>query len=196
MTATLPPDAFPMLDAPEFATIATSNPNGYPQLSVVWVERDGNDLLVSTIKGRRKYLNMERDPRVTVLVYPKDNPYSYVEVRGTVTMVEEGGRELPHIRHRRPAGTGFLFFLSIFWTKWRGQPGRLKTSSSSSMPMGCTTPGKTNGATDAISLFALSIFSITVAALRRTTWHVFSTPSTAGSAPPGDPRADRRCPEG
>ena len=86
MTATLPPDAFPMLDAPEFATIATSNPNGYPQLSVVWVERDGNDLLVSTIKGRRKYLNMERDPRVTVLVYPKDNPYSYVEVRGTVTM--------------------------------------------------------------------------------------------------------------
>jgi hypothetical protein len=37
MTATLPPDAFPMLDAPEFATIATSNPNGYPQLSVVWV---------------------------------------------------------------------------------------------------------------------------------------------------------------
>lgn len=83
-----------MLDAAEFATIATTNPNGYPQLSVVWVERDGNDLLVSTIKGRRKHLNMERDPRVTVLVYPKDNPYSYVEVRGRVTMTEEGGREL------------------------------------------------------------------------------------------------------
>ena len=83
-----------MLDAAEFATIATTNPNGYPQLSVVWIERDGNDLLVSTIKGRRKHLNMERDPRVTVLVYPKDNPYSYVEVRGRVTMTEEGGREL------------------------------------------------------------------------------------------------------
>ena len=94
MTATIPPEAYPMLDAAEFATIATTNPNGYPQLSVVWVERDGNDLLVSTIKGRRKYLNMERDPRVTVLVYPKDNPYSYVEVRGRVTMTEEGGREL------------------------------------------------------------------------------------------------------
>jgi len=83
-----------MLDAAEFATIATTNPNGYPQLSVVWVERDGNDLLVSTTKGRRKCLNMERDPRVTVLVYPKDDPYSYVEVRGHVRMTEEGGREL------------------------------------------------------------------------------------------------------
>jgi len=94
MTATIPPEAYPILDSAEFATIATMNPNGFPQLSVVWVERDGDDLLVSTIKGRRKYLNMERDPKVTVLVYPKDNPYSYVEVRGTVSMVEEGGREL------------------------------------------------------------------------------------------------------
>jgi PPOX class probable F420-dependent enzyme len=94
MTATIPPEAFAMLDAPEFATLATTNPNGYPQLSVVWVERDGNDLLFSTIKGRRKSLNMERDPRVSVLVFPKDNPYTYVEVRGTVSMTEEGGREL------------------------------------------------------------------------------------------------------
>ena len=95
-----------MLDAAEFATIATTNPNGYPQLSVVWVERDGNDLLVSTIKGRRKYLNMERDPRVTVLVYPKDNPYSYVEVRGRVSMVEEGGRELIDRLNEQYTGTG------------------------------------------------------------------------------------------
>lgn len=94
MTATIPAEAFPLLDAPEFATIATINPNGYPQLSVVWVERDGNDLLVSTIKGRRKYLNMLANDKVSVLVYPKDNPYSYVEVRGTVSMVEEGGPEL------------------------------------------------------------------------------------------------------
>ena len=83
-----------MLDDPEFAVIATNLPNGYPQQSVVWVARDGNDLLVSTIKGRRKYDNMLRDPRVSVLVYPKDNPYSYVEVRGTVSMTEEGGPEL------------------------------------------------------------------------------------------------------
>ena len=105
MTANIPPAAFPMLDAAEFATIATMNPNGYPHLSVVWVARDGDDLLVSTIKGRRKYLNMERDPRVTILVYPRDNPYSYVEVRGTVTMVEEGGRELIDRLNQEYTGT-------------------------------------------------------------------------------------------
>ena len=84
----------PWFDDPEFATIATLLPDGQPHLSVVWVERDGDELLVSTVKGRRKHLNIEKDPRVTLLVYPKDNPYSYVEVRGTATMTEEGGREL------------------------------------------------------------------------------------------------------
>jgi PPOX class probable F420-dependent enzyme len=61
---------------------------------VVWLARDGDDLLMSTVKGRQKHRNLERDPRATVLVYPKANPYSYVEVRGTATMTEEGGREL------------------------------------------------------------------------------------------------------
>ena len=82
------------IDDHEFATIATIQPDGQPQLSVVWVERDGDDLLVSTVKGRRKHLNLERDPRATVLVYPRAQPYNYVEVRGTATMTEEGGREL------------------------------------------------------------------------------------------------------
>ena len=83
-----------ILDAPEFATLATIQPDGQPHLSVVWVARDGDDLLISTVAGRRKHLNLVRDPRATVLVYPKANPYSYVEVRGTVTLTEEGGRAL------------------------------------------------------------------------------------------------------
>ena len=106
MSTPIPDDVKAWFDAPEFATIATLLPDGRPHLSVVWVERDGDDLLVSTIKGRRKYLNMERDPRVTVLVYPKDNPYTYVEVRGTVTMVEEGGRELIDRLNEAYTGTG------------------------------------------------------------------------------------------
>jgi PPOX class probable F420-dependent enzyme len=83
-----------ILDAPEFATIATLQPDGQPHLSVVWIERDGDDVLISTVKGRQKFRNIERDPRVAVLVYPKDAPYSYVEIRGTAEMTEEGGREL------------------------------------------------------------------------------------------------------
>lgn len=92
--ATLPEAAQALFDATEFVTLATVQPDGQPQLSVVWVEREGDDLLMSTTTNRQKYRNLERDPRASVLLYPKDNPYSYVEVRGNVTMTEEGGREL------------------------------------------------------------------------------------------------------
>ncbi|MDQ1307801.1 MAG: hypothetical protein QG671_3635 [Actinomycetota bacterium] len=94
MTATLPEAAREMLDATEFANLATILPSGQPQLSVVWIEREGDEVLVSTTRGRRKTLNLEADPRATVLVYPRANPYSYVEIRGTATLTEEGGREL------------------------------------------------------------------------------------------------------
>lgn len=91
---TIPDRAKGWLDASEFATIATIQPDGQPQLSVVWVERDGEELLVSTIEGRRKHTNLVHDPRATVLVFPADEPQRYVEVRGTVTMTREGGPEL------------------------------------------------------------------------------------------------------
>ena len=95
MTAVqLPDQAKSWIDNHEYATIGTVLPNGGPHLSVVWVTRDGDDLLVSTVKGRRKQLNMELDPRVSLVIYPKDQPRSYVEVRGRASMTEEGGREL------------------------------------------------------------------------------------------------------
>ena len=94
MTEHFPEAVLSILDAPEFATLATIQPDGQPQLSVVWCARDGDDLLISTVQGRRKYLNLVADPRATVLVYPKANPYTYVEVRGTVTLTTAGGREL------------------------------------------------------------------------------------------------------
>ena len=94
MSAQLPEIAKAWFDSVEFATIATIEPDGQPQLSVIWISRDGDDLLVSTVAGRRKHRNLERDPRCTVLLFPKDAPYSYVEVRGTASMTREGGREL------------------------------------------------------------------------------------------------------
>lgn len=86
---TLPDQAKALLDTPEFATVATIDPDGQPQLSLVWVGRDGDDILFSTIEGRRKTLNLQRDPRATVLVFPKDDPYTYLEVRGTVSITPD-----------------------------------------------------------------------------------------------------------
>ena len=83
-----------LLDSPVFVTIATVQPDGSPQLSPVWVKRDGDDVLISTTVERRKAKNMERDPRVTVLVQPADSPYSYAEIRGTAQLVTENAQEL------------------------------------------------------------------------------------------------------
>jgi PPOX class probable F420-dependent enzyme len=94
VSQTLPEPAKALLDAREFVTLATLEPDGQPQLSVLWVKRDGNDVLMSTVAGRRKQRNLAREPRATVLLYPIGNPYNYLEVRGSVTMTEEGGREL------------------------------------------------------------------------------------------------------
>jgi PPOX class probable F420-dependent enzyme len=96
VTDTLPQGARDLLDRPEFATIATIDPDGQPQLSVVWVARDGDDLLVSTIRGRRKTANLVRDARATVLVYPAADPYRYLEVRGTVQLVDDPHADLIH----------------------------------------------------------------------------------------------------
>src|SRR3954454_4056629 len=90
----LPDEARALLDRPEHAVIATVEPSGQPQLSVVWVKRDGDDVLLSTVRGRRKTDNLERDQRATVLVYPADNPYSYLEVRGRATLEDDPRQDL------------------------------------------------------------------------------------------------------
>ncbi|MFC7218824.1 PPOX class F420-dependent oxidoreductase [Streptomyces polyrhachis] len=81
-----------LLDAPYPAVLSTLNPDGGPQSSVVWVSRDGGELLVSTEQGRRKERNMLRDPRVSVTVFDLADPQLYVEIRGTATVTEDTGR--------------------------------------------------------------------------------------------------------
>ncbi|MBM4794147.1 PPOX class F420-dependent oxidoreductase [Streptomyces sioyaensis] len=94
MTATLSDDLKKLLDSPVFVTVATIQPDGSPQLSPVWVKRDGDDLLFSTTVGRRKEANIRRDPRVSVLIQPFDAPYTYAEVRGSASLTTEGGQQL------------------------------------------------------------------------------------------------------
>ena|SRR5215469_2019083 len=83
-----------LLDAKAFAVLSTVNPDGAPQSSVIWATYDGDRVMFSTILGRRKTKNMQRDPRVSLCVYDPNHAYRYVELRGTVAMTEEGGREL------------------------------------------------------------------------------------------------------
>ena len=83
-----------LFDEPNPAVLATVNPDGSPQTSVVWVGLDGDELVISSQAGRRKERNVRRDPRVSISVYDRDDPQKYAEVRGVATVTEDVGREL------------------------------------------------------------------------------------------------------
>ncbi|GGM73500.1 PPOX class F420-dependent enzyme [Longimycelium tulufanense] len=101
---TLSPKAQRLIDGINFATLATLNVDGSPHTSVVWVGRDGDDLLFSTVVGRKKERNLRRDPRVSVSLFDRENPYHYIEVRGQVSLTTEGGRELINKLSRKYTG--------------------------------------------------------------------------------------------
>ena len=95
-----------LVDGKNYAVLATVNPDGSPQTSVVWVGRDGGDLLFSTVEGRVKHRNMLRDPRVSITVIDSADPENYVELRGRVSITPtwRAGRHsaLLEIRWQRP----------------------------------------------------------------------------------------------
>jgi PPOX class probable F420-dependent enzyme len=82
-----------LLEGRNYAVLATINPDGSPQTSAMWVGRDGDDLVFSTVEGR----NMLRDPRVSVSILDSADPENYVELRGRVTMTPDPDRLL-HIQ--------------------------------------------------------------------------------------------------
>ena len=83
-----------LLEGRNYAVLATVNPDGSPQTSVMWVGRDGDDLLFSTVEGRVKHRNMLRDSRVSVTVIDSADPENYVELRGRVSVTPDIGRRL------------------------------------------------------------------------------------------------------
>ncbi|MFG2354261.1 PPOX class F420-dependent oxidoreductase [Streptomyces sp. NPDC048521] len=94
MSVALPDRIKSLLDDKVFIVVGTVQPDGSPQMSPVWVKRDGDTLLFSTTVDRRKKKNLDRDPRVTVVVMNPEQPYEYAEIRGTAEMTTEGGPEL------------------------------------------------------------------------------------------------------
>ncbi|MEU5922065.1 PPOX class F420-dependent oxidoreductase [Streptomyces sp. NPDC047141] len=111
MSAALSDDLQKLIDdTPVFATVATVQPDGSPQLSITWLARDGDDLLISTTVGRRKETNLRRDPRVSVMINPANAPYTYAEIRGTATLTTQGGQELINELSRKYTGKDYADF--------------------------------------------------------------------------------------
>jgi PPOX class probable F420-dependent enzyme len=83
-----------IVEAPNFASVATLMPDGAPHVSTIWIDIDGGDVLFNTAEGRVKTANIARDRRVAISVFDRDDPYEQVVIRGTVVDVtHEGAHE-------------------------------------------------------------------------------------------------------
>jgi PPOX class probable F420-dependent enzyme len=96
-----------LLEEPNVATVGTVNPNGSPQLTIVWIDWDGEHVLFNTAAGRVKPRNLERDPRVSVLVADRADPYRWVAVRGLAELTSEGADEHIDKLARKYTGAGW-----------------------------------------------------------------------------------------
>jgi PPOX class probable F420-dependent enzyme len=76
---------------PAFANLATLNVDGSPQVTPVWVDFDGTNVIINTAKGRLKAKNLEREPRVALSIADPENPYRYLGIQGRVVEMTEAG---------------------------------------------------------------------------------------------------------
>jgi PPOX class probable F420-dependent enzyme len=93
MPDTLSEKARQLIARPVLASLTTLNADGSPQITPLWVDLDGDDLLFNTAEGRVKARNLHRDPRVAVSVIDPDDPYNVVAVRGTVIDITTNGAD-------------------------------------------------------------------------------------------------------
>lgn len=79
-----------LAEGPNFAVFTTLLPDGQPMSHVMWVACDDDHVLINTEVHRAKFRNVGRDPRVTVTIIDRENPYRFAEVRGEVVETIRG----------------------------------------------------------------------------------------------------------
>jgi len=90
----LTPLARELLAGPHFAIVATVNADGSPQQSVVWArERDG-EVIFSTVEGRAKPRNLQRDTTINVLIIDGENGYRFSSISGTARLESDNADAL------------------------------------------------------------------------------------------------------
>lgn len=107
----LPDDLLALLREPSPCFLATTMPDGSPQMTQTWVDTDGEHVVINTVQGYQKVRNIERDPRVALTVSDPANPFRYVEVRGrVVTVTSEGGAEHIEALSQRYTGGPYAWY--------------------------------------------------------------------------------------
>ena len=89
-------EAIEIIEGKNFAYLATSMADGSPHVAPVWIDRNGDTLLINTVPGRLKQKNVSRDPRVTISITQEKNRYRHLFIRGKVIQQTKEGA-LDHI---------------------------------------------------------------------------------------------------
>jgi len=93
MSQAIPEKYTDLFEKKAFASLATVNSDGTPQVTPVWVDFDGTNVIVNSARGRRKDKNMTQNSAVSLAIMDPDNPYRYLEVRGRVAEITEAGAD-------------------------------------------------------------------------------------------------------
>jgi PPOX class probable F420-dependent enzyme len=91
--ATLTDKQKQFLDNPYVGVVTTLREDGSPHTTVVWVDRENGTVSFNTAYGRRKPAELERDPRVSLLVLDPSDPYKWVEIDGRARLTTDGADE-------------------------------------------------------------------------------------------------------
>ena len=104
MTERIPHEFLDLFEKPSLSHLATLMPDGSPHVSPVWIDYDGQYILINTAKGRRKEINMRERPQVALDIVDPENPFRFLSIRGRVVEItEEGANE-----HRDRLDTRYL----------------------------------------------------------------------------------------
>jgi PPOX class probable F420-dependent enzyme len=91
MPVKIPESHRDLIDGPYCVVLTTIMPDGQPQTTPIWCNREGEYVLINTMQGFRKEKNIRLNPKVTLLVFDPKQPMRHIEIRGTVVeMTEEG----------------------------------------------------------------------------------------------------------
>ncbi|HYV04206.1 MAG TPA: PPOX class F420-dependent oxidoreductase [Blastocatellia bacterium] len=93
MSQVIPEKYADLFEKKAFANLATVNSDGTPQVTPVWVDFDGTNVIVNSARGRRKDKNMTKNAAVSLSIMDPDNPYRYLEIRGRVAEITEDGAD-------------------------------------------------------------------------------------------------------
>jgi PPOX class probable F420-dependent enzyme len=89
----MPEDAIHLLEGTHLAHVATINADGSPQVTPVWVDHDGDTVMINTARGRLKDRNLARDPRVSISIVDAANPYQPLLIQGRAVEITEEGAD-------------------------------------------------------------------------------------------------------